>query len=110
VPSSPSGQSGDRVAARPCGKHVGEVGVERAAFQSAGLVDGEQALDRAFAALGADTEGELAVDDGGAKAALGALLVGSTSGTSAKVHSAGHSFRRFVRHMRPCVAIGVRRP
>ncbi len=30
LPSSPSGQSGDRVAARLCGENVGEVGVERA--------------------------------------------------------------------------------
>jgi hypothetical protein len=37
------------------------------------LVDGEQALDRAFAALRPAAEGELAVDDSGAQAALGGV-------------------------------------
>jgi hypothetical protein len=43
-------------------------------LQSAGLVDGEQALDRAFAALRPAAEGELAVDDSGAQAALGGVV------------------------------------
>ena len=38
------------------GEELAEVGVERAALQAAGLVDGEQPLDRAFAALGAAAE------------------------------------------------------
>jgi hypothetical protein len=56
------------------GESVGEVGVERAAVQPTGLVEGEQSLDHAFAALGAAAEGELAVDDGGAQAALGGVI------------------------------------
>jgi len=58
-------------------------------LQPAGLVDGEQPLDRAFAALGAAAEGELAVDEGGA---VGRLDVG----TSANVQSAGKSLSRFL--------------
>ena len=56
---SPSGEGGDRVAAGFGGESVGEVGVERAALQPAGLVDREQPFDRALAALGAAAEGEL---------------------------------------------------
>jgi len=38
------------------------------------LVDREQPFDRAFPLLGAAAEGELAVDDGGAQAALGGVV------------------------------------
>ncbi len=46
---SRSGERGERVAAGFRGEGVAEVGVERAALQPAGLVDGEQPFDRAFA-------------------------------------------------------------
>jgi hypothetical protein len=69
-----SGERGDRVAARFGGEGVAEVGVERAALQPAGLVDGEQPFDRAFAALGLASEGELAVDDSSSEAALGGVV------------------------------------
>ena len=38
------------------------------------MVDREQPFDRAFPLLGAAAEGELAVDDGGAQAALGSVV------------------------------------
>src|SRR6266511_5669869 len=53
---SRSGERGDRVATGFRGEGVAGVGVERAALQAAGLVDGEQPFDRAFAALGAAAE------------------------------------------------------
>ncbi len=53
---SRSGEHGNRVATGFRGEGVAEVGVERAALQPAGLVDGEQPFDRAFAALGAAAE------------------------------------------------------
>src|SRR5438552_18740423 len=53
---SRSGERGNRVAAGFRGEGVAEVGVERAALQPAGLVDGEQPFDRAFAALGTAAE------------------------------------------------------
>ena len=56
------------------GEGVAEVGVERAALQPAGLVDGEQPFDRAFPTLGTAAERELAVDDGGAQPALGSVV------------------------------------
>src|SRR5438552_2921926 len=70
----PSGERRDRVAASSGREDVGEVGVERAALQPAGLIDREQSFDRALAALRAAAEGELAVDDGGAQAALGGVV------------------------------------
>src|SRR5439155_6188102 len=70
----PSGERRDRVAASSGREDVGEVGVERAALQPAGLIDREQPFDRALAALRAAAEGELAVDDGGAQAALGGVV------------------------------------
>src|SRR6266508_3097137 len=69
-----SGERGDRVAAGLGGESVGEIGVERTALQPTGLVDREQPFDRAFAALGASAEGELAVDDSGAQTALGGVV------------------------------------
>src|SRR6266568_2794620 len=56
LPWSRSGECGDGVAAGLSGEDVGEVGVERAALQAAGLVNREQPLDRALAALGAAAE------------------------------------------------------
>src|SRR6266851_4159366 len=56
APRSRSGERGDRVATGFRGQGVAEVGVERAALQPAGLVDGEQPFDRAFAALGTAAE------------------------------------------------------
>jgi hypothetical protein len=53
---SRSGERGNRVATGFRGEGVAEVGVERAALQPAGLVDGEQPFDRAFAALGTAAE------------------------------------------------------
>ncbi len=53
---SRSGERGNRVATGFRGEGVAEVAVERAALQPAGLVDGEQPFDRAFAALGAAAE------------------------------------------------------
>src|SRR6266487_3876508 len=53
---SRSGERGNRVATGFRGEGVAEVGVERAALQPAGLVDGEQPFDRAFAALGTTAE------------------------------------------------------
>src|SRR6266542_1051495 len=71
---SRSGERGDRVATGFRGQGVAEVGVERAALQPAGLVDGEQPFDCAFAAWGSAAERELAVDDGGAQTALGGVV------------------------------------
>src|SRR5712692_5608169 len=71
---SRSGERGNRVGTGFRGEGVAEVGVERAALQPAGLIDGEQPFDRAFATLGAAAERELAIDDGGAQAALGGVV------------------------------------
>jgi hypothetical protein len=97
--SSRQGQSGYRVAARFGREHVGEVAVERAALQAAGLVDREQPFDRAFAALGAAAEGELAVDDGGAQAALGGVV--------GRLHI-GHTFQVTSSPSRPNVSCAPR--
>src|SRR5205823_1526424 len=53
---SRSGERGDRVTTGFRGEGVAKVGIERAALQPAGLVDGEQPFDRAFAALGPAAE------------------------------------------------------
>jgi hypothetical protein len=50
------GEGRDGVATSSGGEGVAEVGVERAALEAAGLVDGEQPFNRAFAALGAAAE------------------------------------------------------
>jgi len=71
-------------------------------LEPAGLIDGEQSFDRAFAALGAAAEGKLAPDNGCAEAALGGVLVGSTADTSANVQSAGQSFKRLFASARTC--------
>src|SRR5450759_4932444 len=69
-----SGEQRDRVAARIVGEHIGEVGEERAALQPAALRYGEQPLCRALAVLGLAAQGELAVDDRAAQAALGGVV------------------------------------
>src|SRR6266498_2208889 len=69
-----SGEGGDGVGACFGGEGVAEVGVERAPLQPAGLIDGEEAFDRALAAFGLAAEGELAIDDGGAQAAFGGVV------------------------------------
>src|SRR5450756_744242 len=71
VPPSPcSGEQRNGVAADLGGEHVAEVGKERAALQAAGHRGGEESFDRALAALGLAAQGELAVDDRPAQAAL----------------------------------------
>src|SRR6266508_4911599 len=47
-----SGEGGGGVAACFGGEGVAEVGVERAPLQPAGLIDGQEAFDRALAAFG----------------------------------------------------------
>src|SRR6266536_1981470 len=69
-----SGEGGDGVAVCFGGEGVAEGCVERAPLQPAGLIDGEEAFDRALAAFGLAAEGELAIDDGGAQAAFGGVV------------------------------------
>src|SRR6266511_1157705 len=52
-----SGEGGDGVAACFGGEGVAEVGVERTPLKPAGLIDGQEAFDRALAAFGLAAEG-----------------------------------------------------
>src|SRR5450756_1881430 len=81
VPPSPcSGEQRNGVAADLGGEHVAEVGKERAALQAAGHRGREESFDRALAALGLAAQGELAVDDRAAQAALGVVVGGLDAG------------------------------
>src|SRR5450759_4917148 len=75
-----SAEQRDGVAANLGGKHVAEVGKERAALQAAGHRGGEQPRDGALALFGLAAQRELAVDDRAAQAALGGVVGGLDAG------------------------------
>src|SRR5665648_312721 len=70
----------DGVAARFGSEHIGEVGKEGAPLQPAGDRGGEEPLDRVLAAFGLAAQGELAVDDRPAQAALRVVVGGLDPG------------------------------
>src|SRR5450759_4192385 len=92
-----SAEQRDGVAANLGGKHVAEVGKERAALQAAGHRGGEQPRDGALALFGLAAQRELAVDDRAAQAALGGVVGGLDAGHAGEAPQRRPAFEQVLR-------------